>query len=79
MNILQAKQEIKDTVKAYLLTDENGTYRIPVTAQRPILLIGPPESERPRSMEQIAVECGFGCRLYDDPPYPPECHRTADD
>ncbi len=64
MNILQAKQEIKDTVKAYLLTDENGTYRIPVTAQRPILLIGPPGIGKTAIMEQIAVECGIGLVAY---------------
>ena len=42
MNIKRAKEEIKDTIKAYLLKDENGEYVIPSIRQRPVLLIGPP-------------------------------------
>ena len=42
MNIKRAKQEIKDTVEAYLLKDDYGDYCIPVIRQRPILLMGPP-------------------------------------
>ena len=42
MNILQAKLEIKGAIEAYLMKDDYGKYRIPVLAQRPILLIGPP-------------------------------------
>ena len=42
MNIKRAKEEIKDTIEAYLLKDENGEYVIPAIRQRPVLLIGPP-------------------------------------
>ena len=42
MNIKRAKQEIKDTVAAYLAKDEFGAYEIPSIRQRPMLLIGPP-------------------------------------
>ena len=42
MNIKQAKQEIINTVQAYLTKDETGEYAIPVERQRPVLLIGPP-------------------------------------
>lgn len=42
MNIKRAKQEIKDTIEAYLLKDERGEYCIPSVRQRPVLLIGPP-------------------------------------
>ena len=42
MNIGQAKEEIKNTVRAYLAKDEEGEYVIPVIRQRPVLLIGPP-------------------------------------
>ena len=38
MNIKRAKQEIKDTIEAYLLKDEYGEYVIPQIRQRPVLL-----------------------------------------
>lgn len=37
MNIKRAKQEIKDTVAAYLAKDEFGAYEIPSIRQRPML------------------------------------------
>ena len=42
MNIKQAKQEVMDTVKAYLMKDEYGEYVIPGVHQRPVLLLGAP-------------------------------------
>ena len=42
MNIKRAKEEIKDTIAAYLLKDDCGEYMIPSIRQRPVLLIGPP-------------------------------------
>ena len=36
MNIKQAKQEIINTVQAYLTKDETGEYAIPVERQRPV-------------------------------------------
>ena len=42
MNIKQAKQEIKDAVRAYLAKTPEGDYRIAPVRQRPMLLIGPP-------------------------------------
>ena len=42
MNIKQAKQEIVDTVQAYLLKNEYGEYVIPRVHQRPVLLLGAP-------------------------------------
>ena len=38
MNIKQAKQEVVDTVEAYLMKDEYGEYVIPSVHQRPVLL-----------------------------------------
>lgn len=64
MNILQAKQEIKGAIEAYLMKDENGIYRIPVLAQRPILLMGPPGIGKTAIMEQLAKECGIGLVAY---------------
>ena len=42
MNIKRAKQEIENTIKAYLQKDKYGDYLIPSIRQRPILLIGAP-------------------------------------
>ena len=64
MNIKQAKQEIARTVKAYLLKDEFGNYKIPSIRQRPMLLIGPPGIGKTQIMEQIARECEIGLVAY---------------
>ena len=60
MNIKRAKQEMKDTIQAYLLKDEFGEYAIPAVRQRPVLLIGPPGVGKTQIMEQVAKECGIG-------------------
>ncbi len=64
MNIKRAKQEIKDTIEAYLKKDEYGTYLIPVIRQRPVLLIGPPGVGKTQIMEQISQECQIGLVAY---------------
>lgn len=64
MNIKRAKQEIKDTIEAYLLKDETGGYFIPVIRQRPVLLMGPPGVGKTQIMEQISQECGIGLVAY---------------
>ena len=40
MNIKEAREEICNTVRAYLLRDEGGRYLYPSVRQRPILLMG---------------------------------------
>lgn len=64
MNIKQAKQEIINTVHAYLTKDETGEYAIPVQRQRPLLLIGPPGIGKTAIMEQVAQECGINLVSY---------------
>lgn len=64
MEINRAKQEIINTVKAYLKQDENGRTLIPEIRQRPILLIGPPGIGKTAIMEQAARECGIGLAAY---------------
>lgn len=56
MNIKEAKNYIKDSVKIYLKKDEEGEYRIPVVRQRPIFLLGAPGIGKTAIMEQIAQE-----------------------
>lgn len=64
MNIKRAKQEIKDSIEAYLQKDETGHYLISSVRQRPILLMGPPGIGKTQIMEQIARECGIGLVSY---------------
>ena len=64
MNIKRAKQEIRDSIEAYLSKDEFGEYRIPAIRQRPILLMGPPGIGKTQIMEQIARECGIALVSY---------------
>ena len=64
MYIKEAKQEIVNTVKAYLCKNAEGEYRIPAIRQRPVLLMGPPGIGKTQIMEQIAEECGIGLVSY---------------
>ena len=64
MNIIEAKQEIIHTIRAYLMKDETGAYQIPVEKQRPMLLMGPPGIGKTAIMEQIASELGINLVSY---------------
>ena len=64
MNIKEAKQEIKNTVRAYLKKNANGFYEIPVMRQRPVLLMGAPGVGKTAIMRQIAEEEGIGFVSY---------------
>lgn len=64
MNIKQAKEHIKNSVKLYLKKDEYGEYRIPVVRQRPIFLLGSPGIGKTAIMEQIAQELGIALVSY---------------
>ncbi|MBE5832972.1 MAG: AAA family ATPase [Butyrivibrio sp.] len=64
MNIDQAKEEVKNAIRAYLEKDEAGQYEIPIERQRPILLMGPPGIGKTAVMEQIAQELGIGLVSY---------------
>ena len=64
MNIKQAKQEIQNTLRAYLAKDELGNYLIPTVRQRPVLLMGPPGIGKTQIMAQIAQETGVGLVAY---------------
>ena len=64
MNIKRAKEEIKNTIEAYLFKDTYGAYEIPSIRQRPVLLIGPPGIGKTQIMEQISQECRIGLVAY---------------
>lgn len=64
MNIGEAKNYIKDTVKLYLKKDEYGDYRIPVVRQRPVFLLGAPGIGKTAIMEQVAQELGIAIVSY---------------
>ena len=64
MNIAEAKDYIKDTVKLYLKKDEFGDYRIPVVRQRPIFLLGAPGIGKTAVMSQIASELDIALVSY---------------
>ncbi|MCI1966021.1 MAG: AAA family ATPase [Oscillospiraceae bacterium] len=64
MNIKQAKEEIENTVKAYLQRDETGNYRIAPVRQRPVLLMGPPGVGKTQIIEQAARDCGVALVAY---------------
>lgn len=64
MNIKRAKEEIRDTIEAYLLKDEYGEYVIPRIRQRPVLLLGAPGIGKTQIMEQIARECKIALVAY---------------
>ena len=49
MNIKEAKEEIKHTLLAYNRKDAAGRYTFPKLRQRPVLLMGLPESGKQRS------------------------------
>ena len=64
MNIKRAKEEIKNTIEAYLLKNVYGEYEIPAIRQRPVLLLGAPGIGKTQIMEQIAKECQVGLVSY---------------
>lgn len=64
MNIHDAKNQVKNAVRAYMAKDDYGNYLIPQHKQRPVFLIGPPGIGKTAIMEQIASELGIGLLSY---------------
>ena len=64
MNITAAKQQIKDTVEAYLTLDDAGLYVISAEHQRPIFMLGAPGIGKTAIMEQVARELEIGLVSY---------------
>ena len=64
MDIAEAKEGIKTTVRMYLKKDDTGAYCIPVKRQRPVFLLGAPGIGKTAIMEQIAQEMGIALVSY---------------
>ena len=64
MNIATAKDQIKDTVEAYLKKDDAGMYVIDPSRQRPMFLVGAPGIGKTAIIEQIAQELQIGVVSY---------------
>lgn len=64
MNIREAKQQIKNTMRAYFAKDEYGNFLLPVEEQRPIFLIGPPGIGKTAIVAEVASELGVGMLSY---------------
>ena len=64
MNIKEAKEQIRNAIKAYFTKDNLGNYIIPIEKQRPVFMMGPPGIGKTAVMEQIASEMGVGLVSY---------------
>ena len=64
MNIREAKEQIKDTVEAYLQKDDAGMYVIAPARQRPMFLVGAPGIGKTAIIEQVAQELQIGVVSY---------------
>ncbi len=77
MNIKRAKEEIKNTIEAYLLKDIYGTYEIPAMRQRPVFLMGPPGVEKHRLWSRLQESARSDWWLIPSPSYKTECGGTS--
>ena len=59
MNIRDAKNQVKYTVRSYLTKNDAGQPVIPLERQRPIFLMGPPGIGKTAIMQQVADELGI--------------------
>lgn len=64
MNIKEAKDQVKYTVKSYLTRNSSGNYAISLDRQRPIFLMGPPGIGKTAIMQQVADELGINLVSY---------------
>ncbi len=64
MNIQEAKEQIKNAMKAYFTKDDLGNYVVPIERQRPVFLVGAPGIGKTAIMEQIAQELNVSLLSY---------------
>lgn len=64
MNIEEAKNEIRNALKIYLIKNDYGEYEVPPSRQRPIMVLGAPGIGKTSIMEQLASELDLGLVSY---------------
>lgn len=64
MDIQQAKQQVKDTIEAYLAIGDDGEHLLARAQQRPVFLVGAPGIGKTAIMAQIADELDLGLVSY---------------
>lgn len=64
MDIASAIKQVRNTVIAYMARDERGLRRVPLEAQRPIILMGPPGVGKTAIVAQVAEEMGINFLSY---------------
>ena len=64
MNIREAAIQLEGAVKAYGARTPEGAYRVPLAAQRPIYLMGPPGVGKTAVVAQVAEKLGVGYAAY---------------
>ena len=64
MNIEQAKEQVRKTVRAYAQKDEYGNLRMSAEKQRPLFLYGPPGVGKTAIVAQVAGEMEIGFVSY---------------
>ena len=77
MHIKRAKQEIKDSIEAYLKKDAAGNYVMPHVRQRPTPADGPPGSGKHRSWSRRPESAESVWSLIQSPITPDRVRRAA--
>ena len=56
MNIREAADQLERTARAYGARTPGGAYRVPLAAQRPVYLVGPPGVGKTAAVAQVAAK-----------------------
>lgn len=64
MNIREAAGQLERAVAAYGAKTPEGAYRVPLEAQRPVYLVGPPGAGKTAVVAQVAAKLGIGYAAY---------------
>lgn len=64
MNIRDAAVQLEKAVRAYGARTEAGGYRVPLEAQRPVFLMGPPGVGKTAVVAQVAAKLDIGYAAY---------------
>ena len=67
MNIREAAVQLERAALAYGSRTREGVYRVPLAAQRPLFLVGPPGVGKSAVAAQVAAKLGIGYAAYSMP------------